>query len=628
MSSFPDGQLYINLRGFGRSGSAVSPAEAVRGFLVALGVAAGQIPAGLDAQTGLYRSMLASRRVLVVLDNARDVEQVRPLLPGSACCLVLVTSRSRLTGLVAAEGARPLPLGLLTAGEARDVLAARLGVGRVTAEARAVGEIIDRCARLPLALAIVAARATAHPGCPLAVLAAELRDAEGGLDGFEAADAATDVRTVLSWSYQALSADAAMLFRLLGLYRGPDITPAAAASLAGLSRQRCCRLLAELAGAHLLTEHAPGRYAGHDLLRAFAAELARSHDSEGTRRAAVHRVLDHYLHTATAAVQFLRQHQEREPIALGPPQPGVSPERVSSPEGALAWLTAERPGLVAAVGQAAAADFDAHAWQLAWTLQTFLLRQGLWPEQVAVHRTALAAARRLGDRTGQAHTLAGLAIGYARWGRLDDAVAHYQQALHLYTELGDLTAQAGSCVGLGELAEMQDRPADALGYAQQVLGLYRTAGDREGQASALNGVGWCHALLGDYPQALAHCRKALTLLQDLGAGDGYGAAATWDSLGYIHRGLADYQQAARCYQHAAGLYRDLSDPYFEAGTLTNLGETHRAAGRQGAARQAWEHALSILGRLGHPDADRVRSMIGSLPHPGPAADPRNPVSPV
>jgi DNA-binding SARP family transcriptional activator/tetratricopeptide (TPR) repeat protein len=608
VQSFPDGQLYINLRGFGPSGSAVDPAEAVREFLDALGIPAGRIPAGLDAQVRLYRSTLAGKRALIVLDNARDVEQVRPLLPGSPGCMVVVTSRGQLAGLVAADGACPLSLDLLTVGEARDVLASRLGGGRVSAEPAAVAEIIVRCAGLPLALAIAAARAAAYPGFPLARLADELRDTAGGLDAFAVGDAATDVRTVFSWSYQALSAEAARLFRLLGLPPRPDISAPAAASLTGVSRQQCRQLLAELTGAHLLAEHAPGRYVLHDLLRAYAAEKAHAHDDEEHRRAAVHRVLDHYLQTARPAALLL--HPRRESLDLAAPLPGVVPEGFASHDSALAWFTAERPVLLASIELAARAGLDTHVWQLALSLSSFLLRRGLWPEQVAVQRAALAAARRLGSTAGQAHALRDLALGYARWGRLDDAETQFRHALGAYTELGDPVGQANAHTGLAELAEFRDRPADALSHAQQALDLHRGTENRVGLASALNGVGWSHALLGDYQQTLDYCTQALTLLRELD--DVYGVPATWDSLGYAHRGLADYAQAASCYQHALDAYRDLGDSYCQADVLTSLGDTHCAAGDPNAARKAWEQALCIIDQLPYADTSQVRDRLGRL----------------
>ncbi|HLN71171.1 MAG TPA: BTAD domain-containing putative transcriptional regulator, partial [Streptosporangiaceae bacterium] len=295
---FPDGQLYVNLRGFDPAGPPMAPVEAIRLFLDALAVPAARIPAGLDAQAGLYRSLLAGQRMLVLLDNARDVDQVRPLLPAGPGCLVIVTSRSQLTSLVAAEGAAPLTLGVLTEAEARELLSRCLGPERVAGEPSAASEVIQLCARLPLALSIAAARTASQPGLSLAALTADLRDARGRLDALDAGHAAANVRAVLSWSYDQLDAPAARLFRLLGLHPGPDISAAAAASLAALPLDEGRRRLGELTRAHLLAEHPGGRFWCHDLLRAYAAELTQSADSEAERRAATGRMLDHYLHTA------------------------------------------------------------------------------------------------------------------------------------------------------------------------------------------------------------------------------------------------------------------------------------------------------------------------------------------
>ena len=300
---FPDGQLYVNLRGYDPSGAPLLSADAVRGFLDALGVPAAQIPAAPQAQAGLYRSLLSGRRMLILLDNARDVAQVRPLLPGSAGCLVLVTSRSQLTGLVAADGARVLTVDVLTDAEALALLGRRLGPERVAAEPAAAAELIMLCARLPLALNIAAARAAARPKHSLAAVAAALRGERGRLDAFDTGDHASSARTVFSWSYRSLSQPAARMFRLLGLHPGPDITEAAAASLAGVAAEAAHRSLAELTAAHLVTEQVPGRFSFHDLLRAYAAEQLGSSDSPPERHAALGRMLDYYLHTAQAAVR-------------------------------------------------------------------------------------------------------------------------------------------------------------------------------------------------------------------------------------------------------------------------------------------------------------------------------------
>jgi DNA-binding SARP family transcriptional activator len=301
-AQFPDGQLYADMRGFDPDGAALKPAEVLRGFLDALGVPPARIPEGLPALAGLYRSLLAGKRILVLLDNAEDAAHARPLLPGSPGCLAIVTSRTRLTGLVATEGAFALTLDPLATGDARELLARRIGPDRVAREEKAADDIIAGCAGLPLALTIAAARAGASPGFPLRVFAAELREATRVLDPLNGGDVATDVRAVFSWSYHALTPEAARLFRLLSLHPGPDVALPAAASLAAIGLHQARALLGELTHAHLLAEHVPGRYAFHDLLRAYATELARMHDSIDIRSAAVRRVLDHYLHTGVLLI--------------------------------------------------------------------------------------------------------------------------------------------------------------------------------------------------------------------------------------------------------------------------------------------------------------------------------------
>jgi tetratricopeptide (TPR) repeat protein len=607
---FPDGQLYVNLRGFDPGGSVMAPAEAVRGFLDAFNVPAERIPLSLDAQAALYRSLLDGRRVLVVLDNARDAEQVRPLLPGTPTALVVVTSRNRLSSLVAVDGAHPLMLDLLTQAEARELLARRLGPDRLAAEPQAVEQIIACCARLPLALSIAAARAE-QSGFKLAALAAELDKASGRrLDVLDADDPVSQVRTVFSWSYTTLSPAAARLFRLLGLHPSPDISAAATASLAAVPPAATRQLLAELTRASLLTEHIPGRYTLHDLLRDYAADLTHTHDPADQRCAAVGRLLDHYLHTAHTAARLLYPARDPIPLALAPPGPGVTPEQPADHGQAVAWLTAEHPVLLAAVRQAAEAGFDTHTCQLSWTLDTFLTRRGPWHDLTTTWQTALHAARRLDHPAAQALAHRNLAIAHTMLGRYPDAHTHLGHALDLSTHTGDHVGQARAHRALGYLWWRQGRPELALDHAQRALTLFRAAGHRRGQADAFNSVGWCHALLGDHQQALTHCQQGLTLHQELG--DRQGEALTWDSLGYAHHHLAHHTHAADCYQHALDLFRDIGDRYEEATTLTHLGDTHHATGNPTAARTAWQHALDILTDLDHPDADTVRAKIHHL----------------
>ncbi len=624
-AQFPDGQLYVNLRGFDRFGPAVDPGQAIRGFLDAFAVLPERIPASLDDQVALYRSLLAGKRVLLVLDNVRDAEQVRPLLPGSPGCLAIVTSRNHLTGLIATQGAHPLELELLTAAGARELLASRLGARRVGREPDAIDEIITGCARLPLALTIAAARAATSPGFPLAVLAADLREATRTLDPFDSGDVATDVRAVFSWSYRALSAGAARLFRLLGLHPGPDITVGAAASLAGIAPDRARAMLAELISGHLLTEYRPGRYAFHDLLRAYATEQAHTHDDDGARRAAVGRVLDHSLHTAYAAATLIDPYFA--PAALAPPQPGVVLRGPATAEEALSWFTAERATLLAAVPLAADAGFATHAWQLAWAVSTFLLRRGLWNDQAKTCHIGLDAARRAGDTAGEAHALLLLALGHARSGRSHDALPRFHRALRLLETIGGYHgSQVMAHSSLIWIAEQQERRADMLSHAVRALELSRATGDRTLEIMSLNDVGYSHALLGNYRQAIIYCERALAGSHR--AGERSWESATWDSLGYVHHKLGNHQRAITCYERSLGLCRKLADRYNEAGTLDHLGDVHRSAGDIDAARWAWTQALRTFDEIDHPDSDRVRAKLRApdrrlaVPPGQPAATPR------
>ncbi|MEV4619939.1 BTAD domain-containing putative transcriptional regulator [Asanoa sp. NPDC049573] len=605
---FPDGQLYVNLRGFDPTGRVMAPIEAVRGFLHALGVPPERIPPDLDAQTALYRSLLAGKRILVVLDNARDAEQARPLLPGTPTAMAVVTSRTQLTGLLAADGAHPLHLDLLSTTEARDLLTHRLG-DRVTAEPDAVQQIITACARLPLALSIAAARAQ-QTNFPLATLAAELNQADQQLDALDAGDPTSQLRAVFSWSYTALTAPSARLFRLLGLHRGPDIATPAAASLAGHPVSETRRLLNELTRANLLVEHVPGRYTFHDLLRAYATELTHTTDSDQTHRAALTRLLDHYTHTAHTADRLLYPTRDPIPVALAAAAADVSPERLTDHQQAIVWLTAEHPTLLATIRHAADTGFDTHTWQLAWALNMVLYQQGHWADQAAAWQAAVDAARRLNDPAAQAAAHRGVARGTTQLGRHADAHTHLQHALDLYTQIGDQVGQGYTHYNLGYLWQRQGRFDLALGHGQQALTVHRAAGHRPGQAHALNSVGWCHAQLGDYTDALTACQQALTLFQQLG--DRSGQASTWDSLGYVHHHLGHHSQAIDCYQHALALLRNLGERYHEANVLTHLGDTHHTSGNPNAAGAAWTDALTILTGLGDPGAPSLRAKLHAL----------------
>jgi DNA-binding SARP family transcriptional activator len=605
-AEFPDGQLYVNLRGFDPSGSPVTPPEAVRGFLDAFEVPPKQLPAGLEAQVGMYRSLLANRRVLVVLDNARDAEQVRPLLPGSPDCLVLVTSRNQLSGLVAV-GARPVLVDLLGAGEARALLAGRLGPARIAAEPLAVDEIVGLCARLPLALAVVAARAATHPRFGLAALAGELREARGGLDEFAGADPVTDPRAVFSWSYLQLSAGAARLFRLVGRWPGPDVGTRAAASLAGLSVTAVRPLLAELARAHLVAEHSPGRYTCHDLLRAYAREQAFTVDTEADRRAATRRMLGHYVHSADNADRLLDPRRDEPPPLTALPE-GVTPERMADHGAALAWFDAEHRVLLTAVHQDV--EFDAEVWALAWTIRRFLAHQGHWHDEIDALTAALAAARRLDDPLKQAFAHCYLGCTYVWFEKYEDARPPLDTALDLYRTAGDRVGEAYVHYYFSWMLERQERNADALSHAERALELYSSAGHEVGQAKSLNAVGWFHALLGEHTVAIEYCEKALGLQTKLG--DQLAAGQTWHSLGYSHDHLGRHARAIDCYQAAVDLFRESGYRFSEAYALTSLGDAYRNADDIESTRVAWLRALDILDQLAHADADKVRAKLADL----------------
>ncbi|GAA3744627.1 hypothetical protein GCM10022225_30350 [Plantactinospora mayteni] len=603
---FPDGQLYVNLRGFTSGGSPMEPAEAIRGFLDALWVPPHRIPATTEAQSALYRTLLADRSVLVVLDNARDAAQVRPLLPGSPRCLTLVTGRDRLSSLVALEGAHLVTLDLLPDDEARELLTRRLGVDRMAAEPRAVDDIVTRCVRLPLALAIVAARAAGQPEYSLATLADQLDRSRDRLDALAVDDPALDVRAVFSWSYHALSPDAARLFRLLGLHPAADVTVSAAASLAGTASTRARRLLDELTRAHLIAEHIPGRYAFHDLLRAYAAELADHAERDAERHEAVHRMLDHYLHTAHGAALLLLP--TREPLPLDPPVAGVVPERLTDHRQAAGWFVAEHAVMLAAVEHAASTGFDAHAGWLAWTLQDFLDRRGHWSDLTVTQHRALSSATRRSDLRGQADAHRGLARAYFSRGDHRDAHTHLRHALSRYAELGDVPGQADTARNLSLVLWHLGHGEEALRHAERALALYTEAGHEAGRARAFNAVGWCLARLGDYPRALAYCQEGLVLQQR--GGDRFGQAHAWHGVAHAHHRLGQHEQAVAGYRRAVDLFRDLHDRYDEAICLAGIGDVHAGTGDLAAARQDWALALDIFTELDHPDAEQVRAKLG------------------
>jgi tetratricopeptide (TPR) repeat protein len=612
---FPDGQLYVNLRGFGPGGPPVSPTAAIRDFLEALGVPAKRLPVRAEAQAALYRSMMAGRRMLVLLDNARDSQQVGPLLPGSSGCLALVTSRAPLTGLAASDGARLLPVDVLNPAEAGEFLSRRLGAERSAGESAAAKEIMELTGRLPLALSIVAARATVHPRYRLAALAEELRDAHGRLDALESGEVSAGVRATFSWSTEQLSDPASRLFRLLGVHPGPEVSVAAAASLAGTGRSAARRALAELTAAGLLSEPAMGRYACHDLVRIYAAELSGVHDTNAERRAATHRMLGHYLHTACAARRLLLPGSQTP--ETGPLPPGVRPEEPGSYARAMAWFDTERPVLLSVLAWAARSGFDVYPQPLSLVMSLYLDLNGRWQEWADIMRTSLAVAQRCGDvkMQGWAHRSIGAAL--IPLGRLDDASAHLRDALRLFVQVGDRLGQTRAHHAIATLLIQQSRFGEALDHARHSLAQARPIGERNCQASALNVMGWALTELGDHDQALDCCQQALGLCRQ--TGNRGLAVAIRDGIGLIYHNRGQHAHAIACYQQVIDESRELGHPLTEAEALTNLGDAHRARGNPGAARRAWGQALVIYDGLHHPNGDDVRAKLRKADRPEPQA---------
>jgi DNA-binding SARP family transcriptional activator/Tfp pilus assembly protein PilF len=599
---FPDGELYLNLRGFGPAPAPAAQAEAIATLLESLGVPPGRIPRQLDAQVGLYRSLLAGRRMLIVLDNARDEAQVRPLLPASARCAVLVTSRSQCVGLAAAEGARLVVLGMLTDGEARQLLAARLGAGRAVAEPESVAELADLCGRLPLALAITAAQAATRPAVPLANLAAGLRDARARLDALDAGDEAADIQSAFSWSYRLLGGQAASMFRRLAAHPGPDISGPAAASLAGGEVAVTRAALSELARASLVLEHDAGRFALHDLLRAYAAQLC----DEDERRAAIRRAADHYLHVARDAMQLAYPAEDHRPLTLTA-RLRASPEPLADREQALAWLEAEHRVLLGMMAAAAEAGLDAHAWELPSVLSLHLCRRGFFADWAESQRTALAAAVRLGDEAARARAHRTLGDALVQLDSVPEARSHLRRAMTLYRRLDDANGQAVCHLSTSRLFCSLGDPAAALSHARSALSLYRDSGHLAGQARALNNMGWYSVRLGRIARGLGYCEQALHLNRHVD--DRFGEASTLDSIGYCWHLMGRPEQAIIYYEQALEAFADAGDRYSLAHTLDRLADARRAIGSHEDAYQAWRQAIALFDAMHHPDAGILRAKL-------------------
>jgi len=473
---------------------------------------------------------------------------------------------------------------------------------------------VDSCGRLPLALALAAARARLT-GSPLATLAAELRRPVGGLAALEDGEGG-GARAVFSWSYERLTAAAARLFRLLGLVTGVDVAVAAVAALAGRPASEVRGTLRELAEAGLLAERAAGRYTMHDLLRAYAAELTRHTDSAPERRAALTRLLDHYTHTAYHADLVLNPARAPIPLPLGAPAEGARPEPLDDLKSALNWLRTEREALLTAVRQARDEGLDAQAWQLSWALDTFLNEQGRWDDEGAAWAAAVQAAAALSDGPALAYAYSFLAVADGRRQRFEPAQAHLRHALELVRAAGDRAGEGECLFILSYLHWLQGDQDDALARSEQSLQLFRQIDEPMWAGKASLAVGWYLTQRGEPRRALPYYTEALALQQQ--AGDRPNEAVTQDSLGWLRLQLEDYDDAVRHLEEGLRLARRLGDPALEAQALAHLGDLHEALLDRDAAAVRWRQAYEILVDLGHPQAAELRRKL-AVTSPAPDA---------
>jgi tetratricopeptide (TPR) repeat protein/DNA-binding XRE family transcriptional regulator len=575
---FPDGQLYVNLRGYDPA-EPVTAADALASFLQALGLPGPQIPDGAEDRARTYRSMLAGRRMLVVLDNAQQAQQVRPLLPGDPGCAVVITSRDALAGLVAMDGARRLDLDLLPLADAVALL--RLLIGdRVDQDLDAAAELAGLCARLPLALRIAAELIASRRQAALRELVNELT--AGQLDALDVGEDRADVRAVISWSYRQLPDPAARAFALLGLHPGEDLDAHAAAALTGVSRQEARRVLGQLHRASLLQATGPGRYGMHDLLRAFAREQAAAADTNGQSEQALTRLFDYYLGAAVAAMDILFPAEARQRPRIEASAEEV-PEMVGEAAG-WAWLDAERSNLVAVVAHCASDGWPRHATSLARTLFRYLMNGSHLPEALIVYGDALRAARLSGDLLGEAQALAGLGgIGIMR-GHSLDAAGNYQAALDCFRRCGDQIGEANSLINLGVTEQMQDDHMSAAGHYRQAVTAFEQASDSIGTARALASLAGAEAELDLLADAAAHLERALPVF--LVANDHTNLAEALERMGEVNFRRGQLTEAAAFHEQALAAYRRVGHPVGEAAQLASLGEVRL---RQGEYRQAIDY---------------------------------------
>ena len=602
---FPDGNLYADLRGYG-PGAPADPAQVLDGFLAVLDVAPSRIPSDVDAKAALYRSLLDERRMLVVLDNAASPHQVRPLLPGSPGCVVVIASRSTLGGLAARDRAQPICLGVLPLDEAVALLAGFVGAERVAAEPDAARELALLCARLPVALCVAGERAAARPDYDLAKLVADLDPAGTRLDLLDAdGDVQTAVRAVFSWSFDDLPHAAARLFGLLGLHPGPDFDEHAAAALAGVEPTRAAWLLDILVRAHLVERDRAGRCRMHDLLRAYAAECAQR-DTMPHRDAALGRLFDFYLATAAAAMNALSPRDRHRRPEIARPDDLAMPA-VDTAGSAQAWLDAERANLVAVTRLAAERAWPDRAGKLAATLRRYLFIGAHYTDAMDVQGHALQAARAAGDRAGEAAALLSQGQVHEAVGRNDQAQDRFERALAAFAAVGDRMGEARALFQLGTVFGARAQHEAATDHLTRAVAIFQEIGDPLGEANALSAVGEVLSRCGRYARARDHLVRALRIVEASGYPQGDGNIL--GALGDVYLWWGRHDEAREQFDRALAIFRQTGDRRMEARTINGLAEILRATGQPAESASRYRYGLRLAREVGARD-EEARALDG------------------
>jgi tetratricopeptide (TPR) repeat protein len=601
---FSDGQLYVDLRGYSPDGRPRIVDEVLEEFLTALGVQIDVIPAGLDARAKLYRSVLADRRVLVVLDNAADSQQLAPLVPASSGCGVVVTSRKRITGIELSGDSR-VTLGPMAEEESITLLRKVIGAERAAAEPEAIRALAGRCGHLPLALRIAAERVATHPHHSVSLLVEELATENERLDGLSTDDSVA-VRTVFSWSYKDLSADAARMFRLIGLHTGSHIRTGAAAALADQPMGQARRILDRLTAVHLLEGLGSDRYRMHDLLRVYAGEQAAAEEPEAERTLALRRVVDWYLHNVYAANHALAP-QRHDPV-LDKSEFAIDIADFDY-DSALEWCEIEMSNIVMATRIAFEINDHVSCWKLPAGSFNYLHLRKRWSLWVASHEVGVEGGRSAKDPYGEAWVLNNLAIAYRELRRVDEAKQTFEKALAIRMEIDDKVGQGWTLTGVGFVGFDQSQFGVAAQHFAHALEIFREVDDRHGEGIALANLGDAHRALHEFDRAVPVLEEALALFRE--REDRYGEGYTLVKLGNTYSELKRPAEALNCFERTLELNREVGDRWGEGDTLHKKALLLGDIGQQAQANDCLRAAVAIFDELGDPRAADLKELLAS-----------------